>query len=193
MNDKETMSKVGVKIKHTRQTLGLSLKELATRGEVTEGYLSKIENGLAHPSLPALHRLVNALGINMSALFASPDLSDGKVHVVRSPDRPILRTGHKRAGNNVQLENLVPAGPGYLLQVSIHVVPPMGGSDEFISHQGQEFGYLLEGSLELLVDDEVHQLNIGDSFFFESELRHRYRNPFDAFARVLWVNTPATF
>ncbi|WP_426217728.1 helix-turn-helix domain-containing protein [Pseudomonas sp. DWRC2-2] len=192
MSDKEATFKVGAKIKHTRQLQARSLKEVALKAEVTEGYLSKIENGIASPSLPILHRVVAALGINMGDLFANPDFQ-GKVHVIRAGERPILKTGHRRSSNNVELENLVPSGPGYLLQVNIHVVPAKGGSNESISHLGQEFGLLLEGELELLVEDEVHSLATGDSFFFNSAQGHRYRNVSDKTSRILWVNTPATF
>lgn len=52
---------------------------------------------------------------------------------------------------------------------------------------------MLEGAVELIVDEEKEILLQGDSFFFNSELPHRYRNAGEGVTRVLWVNTPPTF
>jgi transcriptional regulator with XRE-family HTH domain len=185
--------KVGVRLKHTRMLMGMSLKEVANKAGVTEGYLSKIENDVSQPSFASLHRIVQALGINMSALFASAHQADTDVYVVRKDERPILTTGHRRTGNRVTLERLAPSGPEFLLQASIHVVQPRGGSDEAISHKGQEFGFVLEGTLKLFVEQSVHTLEAGDAFYFDSERGHRYANESDSTTRVLWVNTPPTF
>ncbi|RQR68238.1 cupin domain-containing protein [Burkholderia cenocepacia] len=185
--------KVGVRLKHSRMLMGLSLKEVATKAGVTEGYLSKIENNVSQPSFASLHRITQALGINMSALFASAEKGDADVYIVRKDERAVLKTGHKRSGNRVTLENLVPSGPEFLLQVSIHVIEPKGGSNEAISHKGQEFGFVLEGRLKLLVDQGSYTLEAGDAFYFDSELGHRYANDASVTTKVLWVNTPPTF
>ncbi|TDG03540.1 cupin domain-containing protein [Paraburkholderia guartelaensis] len=185
--------KVGVRLKHTRMLMGMSLKEVASKAGVTEGYLSKVENDVSQPSFATLHRIVQVLGINISALFASAEKGDSNVYIVRKHQRGILPTGHRRTGNRVTLEMLVPSGPEFLLQASIHVIAPKGGSDEKISHKGQEFGFVLEGRLKLLVEDSTHVVETGDSFYFDSELGHRYVNDTDVTTRVLWVNTPPTF
>jgi len=185
--------KIGIKIRHARQVLGLSLDELGSRVGLTEGYLSKIENDVAIPSMPALHKLVQELGINMNSLFGDRDYDENEVFVLRSHERPRIETGHRRAGDHIVLEQLVPSGPQYLLQINIHIVEAGGGSRDFISHKGQEFGMVLEGRLELHVEKNIVTLEAGDVFYFNSELGHRYENPGEATARVLWVNTPPTF
>lgn len=184
---------LGAKLKLARLARGLSLKELSAKAGITEGHLSKIENNRAHPSLSSLHQLAGALDMNMSALFAAAEQGSSQIFVVRSNERPKLHTGHRRANNQIVLEKLVPSGPEHLLQVNIHVIAPRGGSDKSIKHLGQEFGLVLEGVVELIVDEEKTILGPGDSFFFNSELPHRYTNASDDVARVLWVNTPPTF
>lgn len=188
-----TPALLGTKLKHTRMMLGLSLKEVARRAELTEGFLSKIENDHANPTMATLHRLVLALETNMGSLFAATEAGDADVFILPAAARPVLETGHRRAGKGVRLEKLVPTGPEYLLQINIHVVTPGGGSEELIRHKGQEFGFLLSGSLELLVESGTYTLKEGDSFYFNSELGHGYRNVSTEVARVLWVNTPPTF
>jgi transcriptional regulator with XRE-family HTH domain len=193
VRQKEGPPKIGIKIRHARQLMGLSLEELGQRVGLTEGYLSKIENDVAVPSLPALHKLVQELGVNMNSLFGDRAYDANEVFVLRANERQRMETGHRRAGNHIVLEQLVPSGPQYLLQINMHIVEPGGGSPDFISHKGQEFGLVIEGRIELHVEENVVQLGVGDVFYFNSERGHRYQNAGEATARVLWVNTPPTF
>lgn len=91
------------------------------------------------------------------------------------------------------LERLVPNGKGHLLQGNIHIIVSGGGSMRTMRHEGDEFGYVLKGLLELSIDDTVHALGPGDSFSFPSTLAHTYRNPGLDVTRVIWINTPPTF
>lgn len=189
----EDQLRIGAGLKHARLSRGMNLAELAGKIGVTEGYLSKLENNRSQASLATLHRLVEVLGMNMSELFASAEDEEKPVVVVRKDKRPKIATGHRRTGNLVTLELLVPGSPGQLLQISIHVIAIDGGSLEPISHDGQEFGFVLEGIFELKVEETLFELHAGDSFYFNSSLPHSYRNVGDKEARVLWVNTPPTF
>ncbi len=185
--------RIGAKLRHARLMLGLSLYEVGERIGVTEGYLSKLENNRSQASMATLHRLVGALGMNMSELFATSSDDGLPITVVRASNRPKLVTGHRRAGNQVTLERLVPGSPGQLLQINIHVIAPGGGSLEPIRHDGQEFGFTLAGLVEITVDNHSIRIGEGDSFHFDSSLAHSYRNVGDTEARILWVNTPPTF
>ncbi|HMF98281.1 MAG TPA: cupin domain-containing protein, partial [Vicinamibacterales bacterium] len=61
-------------------------------------------------------------------------------------------------------------------------------------HQGEEFIYMMSGTLEIWLDElQCHTLNQGDSFWFESTVGHRWYNPSNEEAVLLWVNTPPTF
>jgi uncharacterized cupin superfamily protein len=72
----------------------------------------------------------------------------------------------------VMLERLVPNGKGQLLQGNIHIVSPGGGSMGPMRCGSDEFGHVLEGRLELRIDDNVQELGPGDSFSFPSNLAH---------------------
>ena len=183
----------GIKVRHARQLRGLSLEELGERVHLTQGYLSKIENDRAVPTISTLHRIVEVLGININSLLSEVYSPENPVFVMRRSERPKLVTGHRRAGNRVVLEQLVPSGPQYFMQVNVHVISKGGGSNEPISHRGQEFGYVLSGTLELSVNGNRVELSEGDSFYFDSSLGHSYRNIGNSQAKVVWVNTPPTF
>ncbi|HEX2842267.1 cupin domain-containing protein [Hyphomicrobium sp.] len=125
----------------------------------------------------------------MTSLF---DPSAARV-VMRQGTRPSIAQNAGADGGDVSLELLTPSPGPVLFQANIHTVPPRCGSDGRIVHKGEDFGYVLEGTLELSVGDETYALNAGDTFYFPSELSHGYRNTGDTMLRVLWFNTPATF
>lgn len=183
-------SRVGATLRARRRLLDLTLDQVATRAGCSESMLSKIETAKVNPSLTLLRRLAEALSVNVAALFED----SGPAEVVhRAGCRPRLDDDVLRRGDGVVLERLVPDAPGVTLQANIHIVAVGGASDGLISHAGEEVGYVLEGAVELVVDDKRWRLGPGDSFHFRSERPHGYRNVGDAPARILWVNTPPTF
>lgn len=110
---------------------------------------------------------------------------DSLVFVMPQDERQKLVTGHRRAGNRVVLEQLVPSSPHYFMQVNVHVIDRGGGSDEPISHRGQAFGHVLNGSLELAVNGNSIRLRRGGSFHSISSLSHSYGSVGESQTRVV--------
>jgi transcriptional regulator with XRE-family HTH domain len=183
--------RVGLKMKHTRLLKGLTLKQLADLAGCSESLLSRIENGNANPSIKMMHRVALALNMPVSGLFQ--ENSDDANVVLRQGERPTIGTDQVRRGRGSKLEALIPSGRGNLLSGYINDIEPGGGSEGVIRHEGEEFGYVLDGEIELTVDKHKYQLRVGDSFYFRSERPHSYINNRKKLARVLWVNTPPTF
>ncbi len=169
----------------------LTLKALAEQAGCSESLLSKVEGGHATPSLATLHRIALALSTNIAALVSGPDVNASPVQ--RASERPTVSFPTARNRGSIMLERVVVPAPGQLLQGDIHVIESRASSDEQISHAGEELGYVIEGELELTLDDTVHLLQPGDSFYFPSTVPHSYRNPGKGVTRVLWINTPPTF
>lgn len=181
---------VGSRLRQARRVKGLRLKQLADAVGCSESLLSKIENDKARPSLQMLHAIVGHLGLTIGGLFTERDPNDGVV--MRPGERAIIRMDSMTT-DGVRLECLIPEGGGKTIYGSIHIVEPGGGSAGPISHEGEEVGYVLEGTFELILDEKVYTLHAGDSFFFESHRPHGYRNPGTVTTRVLWINSPPTF
>ncbi|MGO4331783.1 cupin domain-containing protein [Cupriavidus sp. 2TAF22] len=184
---------IGGRLKHARLNRKLSLRQLAEKVGCTESFLSKVENCKVRPSLPMLHKIAVTLGISVAKLFIEEDNTTGSVTVMREGQRQILRTEHRRAGDGVSLETLLPNHLCALLESNIHHIPAGTSSQGFLEHQGEEMGYVLQGELELTVADQTIRVSKGDSFFFFSHLPHGYRNIGSTEAQVLWVNTPQSF
>ncbi|GES51497.1 XRE family transcriptional regulator [Rhizobium sp. ERR 922] len=184
-------ARLGGRLRLARQTRGLTLKALALAADCSESLLSKIENGKASPSLPMLHRLVGVLGTNIGWMFEEADGEEGIVF--RSGTRPLIGLDPLRRGEGISLERIIPYSQGHLLQCNIHHIEAGGQSAGPIQHVGEEVGYVLAGEIELMVGERTFRLSIGDSFVFNSELPHWYRNVGADRASIFWVNTPATF
>jgi transcriptional regulator with XRE-family HTH domain len=182
---KAPLAGLGTRLRHTRLVAGLTLLQLAGKVACSESLISKIERGLATPSLAMLHRLAVGLDTNVSSLTCEEKSSSGPV--LRQGERSVIDAG------GIGLERLVLPTRGGLLQANIHIVPAGISSDGQIEHDGEEIGYILEGTLELRLGDERYTLGPGDVFTFLSNVPHGYSNVGSTTVRVLWVNSPATF
>ena len=187
----ENVPPLGLRLRHARLARRLRLKDVAAKVPCSESLISKIERNRAAPSLRMLHRLAAVLETSIAGLLAPAPVGDEVVR--RVGERPVIRLDSTVSGAHILLERLIPHRPGVLLEANIHAVEPGAESDGAIEHEGEEIGFVLEGRLQLWVDNDSYMLGPGDAFHFQSHRKHRYRNPGNALTRILWVNTPPTF
>lgn len=181
---------VGAKLRQARLTKKMRLQDVAQLVGCSEGMLSKIERDRVVPSLRILHRVTEVLDTSLTELFADPNTD--AVRIYREGKRPTIDLSSDGQQAVVVLERMVPHAKDNIIDGNLHVIAPGATNGGAIKHIGQEVGYILEGVLELTVEDQVHVLEAGDSFFFESSLTHSYRNTSDQVTRVIWVNSPPT-
>ena len=182
---------LGLRLRHARLARRLRLKDVAVKVPCSESLISKIERNRTVPSLRMLHRLAAVLETSIAGLLAP--VGGGDDIVRRVGERPVIRLDSVNSDAHVLLERLIPHRPGRLLEANIHIVEPGAESDGAIEHEGEEVGFVLEGRLQLWVDEERYELEPGDAFHFASDRRHHYHNPGTVLTRILWVNTPPTF
>jgi DNA-binding transcriptional MerR regulator len=175
---------LGAKLRKLRRDLGLGVTKAAERAGISSGFLSAIELSRANPSVATLQRLAATYNTTVLEFF---DIPHHKRRLIRPQQRRLLKTE-----SGVQME-LLSIGTK-MLECMLFRVPPKSGSDGSYSHVGEEFIFMLTGSLEIWLDElEFQVLEEGDSFWFESNLGHRWFNPTDKEAVLIWVNTPLTF
>jgi transcriptional regulator with XRE-family HTH domain len=191
LNGFSAEARVGTKIRHTRLLNALTLKQVAEAAGCSESVLSKIENGRANPSLKMVHRIAAALGVTVGRLFAQED--DAEHVVARAGKRPMIETDQVHKGKGLRLEPLIANVAGHLLECHINHIEPGARSDGDLQHDGEEFGYMLEGSIELTVGGRRYMIEAGDAFCFRSERPHSWRNRSKTRAKILWINTPPSF
>jgi len=176
------MDGIGQRIREIRRSKDWTLEELSSRCGLSISFLSQVERGLSSLSISSLRAICEALDLPLT-YFLSPTPAGP---IVAKGGEPRSRIRFEDSG--VTYGILSDRFPTRTLEALFadyppHYDPPM------ITHEGEEFGYVMEGRLVLQVEDEVHELEPGDSFHFVSARRHTVRNPFDQPARTLWVVT----
>ncbi len=192
MTDPETSDpdlRIGPRVKQARILAGIRMRELADQIGCAESSISKIESGRIIPSLPMLNRIVQALGRDLASFFA--DDPGAPAIVQRAGERVVtpFGTGGSASGRGILYERMTSLARGNLMEANIHIVEPGGGREDRVTHPGETFGLMLEGEIELVIEDVTYRLAAGDSFSFRNRLASRYRNNGTATARMLWVNT----
>ncbi len=179
--------RIGPRVKQARILAGIRMRELADQIGCAESSISKIENGRIIPSLPMLHRIVQALGRDLASFFA--DDPGAPAIVQRAGERVLTPFGTGGSGRGIRYERMTSFAKGNLMEANIHIVEPGGGREDRVTHPGETFGLMLEGEIELVIEDVAYRLAAGDSFSFRNRLASSYRNTGSTTARMLWVNT----
>jgi DNA-binding transcriptional MerR regulator/quercetin dioxygenase-like cupin family protein len=175
---------LGPQLRRMRQRRGMALAEASSRAGISAGFLSSLERTQANASVATLQRLAKAYGTTVMELFHTPT-HHGRL--VKPNERRVLEV-HP----GVRMELLSSGAP--MLQSMLFRVAPLAGSEGSYSHQGEEFIFMISGTLEIWLDElQCFVLQAGDSFWFESTHGHRWFNPGDIEAAMLWINTPPTF
>ena len=184
-----TIRVMGQKIRQLRIDNRLTLEETAERVGCTPGFLSHIERNQAVPSISMLYAIAQAFGVKVTHFF--PRMISG-AKVVRADERETFRF----EGSAIAYSLLSTNFPDRKLESLLVQIDPVDGalpSDEFRSHPGEEFYYVLKGTLRLRVGDALYDLTPGDSMHYKSTVKHRMENPGDSPVMALCVITPPVF
>ncbi len=175
---------IGHKIKELRLKNGLTLEELASRSELTKGFLSQLERDLTSPSISTLADVLEALGTNLSEFFQSPQEEQ---IVFKESDFFI----DKR--DNYKIEWIIPNAQKNQMEPILLTIYPKMKSTKLKSHEGQEFGYVLKGPVYLVMDDRRMKLNTNETFYITNGKTYYLQNQSDHHIKVLWVSSPPVF
>lgn len=175
---------IGNKIKQLRIQKGLTLEELASRSELTKGFLSQLERDLTSPSITTLSDILEALGSSLSEFFRED--KDEKF-IFREEDFFV----DERESYTVNW--IVPNTQKNQMEPLLLELPQDGTSFEMQPHSGEEFGYVLKGTVQLICDDKRYTLREGETFYLHGRSFHLLRNDNKTTAKVLWVSTPPLF
>ena len=176
-------SAIGTHLRQLRARKRLSLAQVARAVGISVGFLSALERSQMSGSVGTLRKLARFYKTNILDFF---DASEAGTRQVRPAERKVLE-----AGEGVRMELL--AWGNTMMEPHLFRVAPEAGSGDAYTHEGEEFIYVLQGDLEITLEDAKYRLNPGDSFYFESATPHRWRNPGSNETLLLWVNTPPTF
>ncbi len=183
-----TEKEIGIKLKKLRQGKKLTLKVLAQKAGCTDAAISKIERGEVTPTISLLKRAVNVLGVTLSEFLANGD--EYRDTIVMREEQRIRIDFHDEKIESYQLvRNL----KNKQLQALYEIIKPGGGSGGVYTHEGEEFGVVLDGELEITVDKTTYIVKKDDSFWYRSIRSHGFKNNSEKDVKVLWVITPPTY
>jgi transcriptional regulator with XRE-family HTH domain len=190
------LQSLGNELRGVRKAQGLTLRMLAQRSGKSLSFISKIERGLARPSIAALQDIAEALGVPIGWFFMAdgPVAAEERPYIVRSSHRRRLAYSAIASTDYMGAEDyLLSANLDGKLALGISYYEPRGtAGDDLYTHQGEEAGLVLEGEIELLLDGRSFTLKQGDSFSFSSHIPHTYRNAGRTRAVIVWANTPVS-
>ena len=180
---------IGASLKAVRKMKGLSQRELAKRAGVTNSTISMIEKNSVSPSVSSLKKVLSGIPMSLVEFFSIGENGTTEQKVVyRSNELLDIGTGpleFKLIGRDY---------PNRAMSVMSETYPPGADTgEEMLRHEGEEAALVITGRFELTVGEEVFILEAGDSYYFNSEQPHRFRNPFDEPCHLVSATTPANF
>lgn len=181
------MNDIHQKIRALRKERELTLKELSVMTGLSAGFLSLIERGSTTLAITSLKKIADAFELDITYFFESPN-PNRKFHVaheeqkkfwIDSPENGFVKLSGQFA--NRGLESL------------FVTLKPNQQKEYNDSHPGEEFYYILQGTVRFSVDRETFDVNAGESIHFPSKLPHDYENPMNEEATMICVMTQLLF
>lgn len=178
---------IGKKIKYLRIKNGLTQEELADRSELSKGFISQLERDLTSPSIATLVDVLECLGTNLREFFSEE--SDEKI-CFGSED--YFTTKNEELKNIVHW--IVPNSQKNKMEPIIVNLESGGKTLRENPHEGEEFGYVLLGSIYLNLGNKKIKVKKGECFYFSPKMDHYIENTSNSSdAKVLWISTPPNF
>ncbi|MBU1094609.1 MAG: cupin domain-containing protein [Firmicutes bacterium] len=177
---------IGKKIRALRLGNSLTQEELANRLELTKGYISQLENNLTSPSMQTLFALLEVLGTDVHEFFSK---EEEQTYVYKKEDF--------NEKENLELKHIiswiVPNALKYEMEPILIDIEPGGQSVIDDPHPGEEFGYILEGQITLVINKKRYIIRKGETFYYLANKEHYLLNNSNQNAKVLWISTPPMF
>lgn len=177
---------IGNRMKELRIQYGLTQQELADRAELTKGFISQLERNQNTPSISTLLDIIQCLGTTPAEFFADEE-----------PEQIVFKESDYfekiDEEHNSTVEWVVPNAQKNAMEPVLLTLRPGGTSEILPPHSGEEFGYVIKGSIRLNFGGKNHTVRAGESFYFKAGKRHYIENKSGREAILIWVSNPPSF
>jgi len=178
---------IGKSIRRLRLQRGLTQEELADRCELSKGFISLLERDLTSPSIATLTDILESLGTDLKTFFSESE--DEKI-VFTDSDMFVKEYPDDMKGF---IKWLVPSAQKNRMEPIMVEMAPGGETAEDDPHEGEEFGYVLSGTVKIIVGDHVEKARKDESFYFLPTAPHKLVNAGKTVCKVIWVSSPPSF
>ncbi len=180
------INEIAQKIHDLRKERNLTLKDLSSTTGLSISFLSQVENNSSSLAITSLKKISDALGVNINYFFEIPKVNN---FLVKVEDEEVF----KMEGSNSEFIRLSGDFPNRKLEAMITTIPPEQKHGSKFNHPGEEFVYVLEGTLIVIIDEEEYMVKAGDSIHYPSTSNHIWINPLKQNTKILTVLTPLIF
>ena len=177
---------IGKKIKELRVAKGLTQEELADRSELSKGFISQLERDLTSPSIATLMDILQCLGTTVSEFFQE----EPEDQIVFQNEDYFEKIDSELGSKT---EWIIPNAQKNMMEPIRLTLAPGGATYPDLPHEGEEFGYVLQGSVKIHVGNRVYKAKKGESFYFTPHAKHYIEASSSSGARLIWVSTPPSF
>lgn len=175
---------IGLKLKELRILKGLTQEELADRAELSKGFISQLERNLTSPSIATLTDILQCLGTTLGEFFnETPEeqIVFGRADYFEKTDSELKN----------EIKWIIPNAQKNVMEPIMLTLDPGGETYPDNPHEGEEFGYVLQGTVTIHLGNKIHKAKKGESFYFVPDKKHYLTSK--AGAMILWVSSPPSF
>ena len=175
---------IGAKLKELRILKGLTKEELADRAELSKGFISQLERDLTSPSIATLMDILQCLGTSIGEFFnETPEeqIVFGKTDYFEKHDLELKN----------EIKWIIPNAQKNMMEPILLTLEPGGETYPDNPHEGEEFGYVLQGNISIHIGSKTYKAKKGESFYFVSDKKHYLSSK--AGAVLIWVSSPPSF
>lgn len=187
-----TSTAIGAKVKLLRIGKEMTIKQLSEACGLSVGFLSQFERGISSIAIDSLETIANVLEVPLSELFMETE-SENRTEEPEDPVMHGVELVPSQASAQMYQYILKQPHTDYGLLPRLYTLLPLAEDEEIpemYSHKGEEFLFVLEGTVTLYLEDRKYVMYPGDSIHFNSSKRHNWTNKTSKIARILTVNSP---
>ena len=179
------MMDIGKKLKDLRKKQGLTQEELADRSELSKGFISQLERDMTSPSIASLEDILQCLGTTISEFFQEEKEEE---QIVFTEEDYFIKEDTQ---DGSLIRWIIPNAQKNMME-PIHLILEAGGTTcPDNPHEGEEFGYVIKGSVDIHLGDRVCKAGSGESFYYTSDSLHYLSSK--GGAELIWVAAPPSF
>ena len=176
---------IGQKLRDLRKKQGLTQEELADRSELSKGFISQLERDITSPSIASLEDILQCLGTSISEFFQEEKEEE---QIVFTEEDYFVKEDLQ---DRNQIRWIIPNAQKNMMEPIHLILEPGGRTCPDNPHEGEEFGFVLRGSVEIHLGKRVCPAGRGDSFYYVSDCPHFISS--EEGAELLWVAAPPSF
>ena len=178
--------KIGHRIKELRIIKGLTQEELADRAELSKGFISQVERDLTSPSISTLVDILQCLGTDLSDFFTQD--VDTQIVFHENDYFEKIDTEYKN-----KTEWIIPNAQKNIMEPIRVTLSPDGQTYPDYPHEGEEFGFVLAGSIAIHLGKKIIKAKKGESFYFTPNSTHYIKATSKSNAFFIWVSSQPSF